>query len=73
MDTATPDLFEFPVYCVKRSTLHCDRKGGRNEYPWYVWKIAREGQSYRALGSYRTEEDAHAAADHDRRHGDHRF
>jgi hypothetical protein len=71
MDTATPDLFEYPIYCVKRSTLHCDREGGRNAFPWYVWKIAREGQNYRTIGSFRTEEDAHAAADEDRIKGPH--
>jgi hypothetical protein len=64
---------EYPHYNVKRSTLHCDREGGRNQFVWNVWKIATEGQRYRCIGAYQTETQAQAAAAADRRHGSHLF
>ena len=56
----------YPHYLVKRSTLHCDREGGRNEFVWNVWKVATEGQNYRCLQSFRTEAEGHAAVEADR-------
>ena len=63
----------YPHYCVKRSTLPCDRDGGRNEYVWNVWKIATPGQMFRCLGGYRTEAIAQDAAAADRQKGPHRY
>lgn len=68
------DDVTYPRYLVKRSTLQCDREGGRNAFPWNVWKIAIEGGTlWRCLGGYRTEAEGQAAAEADRLNGSHLY